>query len=47
MICTGGYVIKRAVYPYEESSIYDFGPSFGVVTNFKLADEYLFAIVSH
>lgn len=42
---TGGYIIKKAVFPYTENIMHEFDQSAGEVTDFKIMHEYLFTIV--
>ena len=42
----GSYRIKKAVFPYQNSTIHEFHHDIGEVTNFKLAYEYIFVTVS-
>ena len=42
---TGGYGIRKAVFPYTEDVMHEFDQGIGEITDFKLIHEYIFAIV--
>ena len=42
----GGYIIKKAVFPYQNSSTCKLCEDIREVTNFKLVYEYIFVTVS-